>query len=65
MRSTTTILTEAFVIALMNVALYYMFRKVTGHVTSILLAGAFIHIGFEFAGLNEWWCKVTYPPTSQ
>lgn len=60
MRAPTTIATEAVVIALMNLALYYMFRKVTGHVLAILLAGAFIHVGFEVAGLNEWWCKVTY-----
>lgn len=60
MRSPATIATEAVVIALMNLALYYMFRKVTGEVASILLAGAFIHVGFELAGLNEWWCKVTY-----
>jgi hypothetical protein len=61
MRPPATIATEAVVIALMNYALYYIFRKVTGHAASILLAGAFIHVGFELAGLNEWWCKITYP----
>jgi len=60
MRPPATIATEAVVIALMNYALYYMFRKATDEVTSILLAGAFIHVGFELAGLNEWWCKITY-----
>jgi hypothetical protein len=50
------------VIGLLNVAFYFtMLRFGLDLVPALVLSGALIHVGFEFAGLNEWWCKVTYP----
>lgn len=62
MRELSTILIEATVIGLLNVAFYFtMLRLGLDLVPALALSGALIHVGFEFAGLNEWWCRITYP----
>ena len=63
MRPVSNVLMEAFIIGVMNAALYYALKSLKIVVpTHILLfiCGALIHIIFEYTGGNEWWCKKTY-----
>jgi hypothetical protein len=54
---------EALVIGVMNATLIYGINKVDPNLESPILhliAGALIHIIFEYTGGNKWWCKTTY-----
>jgi len=58
-RPITTILIEAFIIGIMNIVLVTGLEKI--HIPLIpLIAGALIHIIFEYTGGNKWWCTQTY-----
>jgi hypothetical protein len=63
MRSTSTVLVEALVIGIMNAVLIYAISKLNITLDTPvlhLLAGALIHIIFEYSGGNKWWCTQTY-----
>ena len=63
MRSTSTVLVEALVIGIMNAVLIYAISKLNITLDTPvlhLLAGALIHIIFEYTGGNRWWCTQTY-----
>ena len=63
MRSTSTVLVEALVIGIMNAVLIYGISKLNITLDTPvlhLLAGALIHIIFEYTGGNRWWCTQTY-----
>jgi hypothetical protein len=63
MRSTSTVLVEALVIGIMNAVLIYAVSKLNITLNTPvlhLLAGALIHIIFEYTGGNKWWCTQTY-----
>ena len=63
MRSTSTVLVEALVIGIMNAVLIYAISKLNITLDTPvlhLLAGALIHIIFEYSGGNRWWCTQTY-----
>lgn len=63
MRSTLTVLTEAMVIGIMNAFLIWgisKFKITLDTPVLHLLAGALIHILFEYSGGNSWWCRTTY-----
>jgi hypothetical protein len=62
MRSTLTVLTEAVVIGVMNAFLIWGISFNIKLDTPVLytLAGALIHILFEYSGGNSWWCRTTY-----
>ncbi len=63
MRSTSTVLVEALVIGIMNAVLIYAISKLNITLDTPvlhLLAGALIHIIFEYTGGNKWWCTQTY-----
>ena len=63
MRSTSTVLVEALVIGIMNAVLIYGISKLNITLDTPvlhLLAGALIHIIFEYTGGNKWWCTQTY-----
>ena len=63
MRSTSTVLVEALVIGIMNAVLIYAVSKLNITLDTPvlhLLAGALIHIIFEYSGGNRWWCTQTY-----
>ena len=63
MRSTSTVLVEALVIGIMNAVLIYGISKLNITLDTPvlhLLAGALIHIIFEYTGGNQWWCTQTY-----
>ncbi len=54
---------EALVIGVMNATLIYGINKFDPTLESPILhliAGALIHIIFEYTGGNKWWCKTTY-----
>jgi len=54
---------EAIVIGLMNLVIIMALTKIgTGlpHMTEYVIAGALIHIIFEYTGGNKWWCTQTY-----
>ena len=62
-RPVSTVLMEAIVIGIMNLAIIMALSKVgTGlpHLTKYVIAGALIHIIFEYTGGNKWWCTQTY-----
>jgi hypothetical protein len=45
----------------MNVIIIMGLSKVTTHpITTYLVAGALIHIIFEYSGGNKWWCEKMY-----
>jgi len=54
---------EAVVVGVMTSALFYSLKYLNTGLTTpwlLFLTGALIHIVFEFAGLNEWWCRRTF-----
>ena len=58
-----SVLLEAVVVGVMTSATYYALTQLnTGLATPwlLFLTGALIHLVFEFAGMNEWWCRQTY-----
>jgi hypothetical protein len=62
-RATTIVLVEALIIGIMNAVLIFAISKINIKMeTPILhlLAGALIHIIFEYTGGNKWWCTQTY-----
>ena len=62
-RAIQTVLVESLVIGIMNAVLIMGVRKLNLNVQTPwlhLLAGALIHIIFEYTGGNKWWCTQTY-----
>jgi hypothetical protein len=62
-RPINTVLTESIIIGLMNLALIWTltkFRTGLPHLSEYVIAGALIHIIFEYSGGNKWWCTQTY-----
>lgn len=62
-RPVNTVLIEAIVIGVMNVSIIYGIKRLNTNIENYLLyliAGALIHILFEYTGGNRWWCTQTY-----
>lgn len=62
-RPVNTVLIEAIVIGVMNVSIIYGIKRLNTNIENYLLyliAGALIHILFEYTGGNKWWCAQTY-----
>jgi len=61
-RPTSNVVMEAVVIGLMNVGIIYALKLGLNIDNFIiyLLAGALIHLIFEYTGGNQWWCTQTY-----
>lgn len=62
-RPITTVLMESVIIGLMNLVIINLlirFAKNIPHKTQYILAGALIHLIFEYSGGNKWWCTQTY-----
>ena len=62
-RPVSTVLTESIVIGIMNAILILGVTKLNLKLDSHWLhfiAGALIHIIFEYTGGNKWWCTQTY-----
>lgn len=63
MRPARDVLLEATIIGILNIAIYYLLRRISKKSTTTLLlfvAGFMIHILFEYLGGNEWWCRKSY-----
>jgi len=61
MRSLQTVMFEAIVIGIMNLMFFYSLSIfIKNPMIALFIAGALIHLVFEYLGLNEWWCKSTY-----
>ena len=58
-RPIKTVLIEALVIGVMNMVLIMGLNKLNIPMIP-LIAGALIHIIFEYPGGNKWWCTQTY-----
>jgi hypothetical protein len=58
-RPITTVLIESLVIGIMNFVLIIGLNKL-GVPMVPLIAGALIHLIFEYTGGNKWWCTQTY-----
>ena len=62
-RPVTTVLVEALIIGIMNAALIFSIAQLNIKMDTPvlhLIAGALIHIIFEYTGGNKWWCTQTY-----
>ena len=62
-RSVPIVLTEALIIGIMNAALIFALGKMKFDIETPILhliAGALIHVIFEYTGGNKWWCTQTY-----
>lgn len=62
-RPVTTVLVEALIIGIMNAVLIFAFSKLNIKMDTPvlhLIAGALIHVIFEYTGGNKWWCTQTY-----
>jgi hypothetical protein len=62
-RPITTVLAEAIIIGIMNATLIFGINKLNLKLDTPILhliAGALIHIIFEYTGGNKWWCTQTY-----
>jgi len=54
---------EALVIGIMNATLFWSLKQLNFNISPqwlLVIAGALIHIVFEYTGTNRWWCKATY-----
>lgn len=63
MRPLSTVLLEAAVIGIMNCIFIILINRLKLSMDRryvYALAGALIHIVFEYSSGNEWWCKSTY-----
>jgi hypothetical protein len=60
-RPIKTVLSEALVIGIMNSILNMGLNRLNVPLVP-LIAGALIHIIFEYTGGNKWWCTQTYKP---
>lgn len=63
MRPVRDVLLEATIIGILNIAIYYLLRRISKKSTMTLLlfvAGFAIHLLFEYLGGNEWWCRKSY-----
>jgi len=58
-RPIKTVLSEALVIGIMNMVLIVGLNRLNVPLVP-LIAGALIHIIFEYTGGNKWWCTQTY-----
>lgn len=63
LRPITTVLTESVIIGLMNlviISLLIRFATNISHKIQYIIAGALIHLIFEYTNGNKWWCTQTY-----
>ena len=58
-RPIKTVLIGALVIGIMNMVLIVGLNRLNVPLVP-LIAGALIHIIFEYTGGNKWWCTQTY-----
>ena len=57
------VILEALIIGIMNAVLILLVSKLNLKVDTpilYLIAGALIHLLFEYTGGNKWWCTQTY-----
>jgi hypothetical protein len=57
------VILEALIIGIMNAVLILLVSKLNLKVDTpilYLIAGALIHLIFEYTGGNKWWCTQTY-----
>ena len=62
-RPVKDVLFEATINGILNIAIYYLLRRISKKSTTTLLlfiSGFMIHMLFEYLGANEWWCRQTY-----
>jgi hypothetical protein len=62
-RPVQTVAIESVIIGLMNAALIYIVSNAKFQISTPMIhmiAGALIHILFEYSGANAWWCRTTY-----
>jgi hypothetical protein len=64
-RIISDVITEALIIGLMNAAIIWLLIKINLSLSDpmkYIIAGALIHLIFEYTGGNKWWCTQTYKP---
>ena len=53
---------ESIIIGLMTVTIFYALKNIDrlDIFWGLFFTGVLIHVGFEYAGGNRWWCEQTY-----
>ena len=60
-RPISNVMLESLIIGIMNAVIILGLSKINVNTPIIyLIAGALIHIIFEYSGGNKWWCEQTY-----
>lgn len=60
-RPISNVMLESLIIGIMNAVIILGLSKININTPIIyLIAGALIHIIFEYSGGNKWWCEQTY-----
>jgi len=62
-RPIQTVILESLIIGIMNAVLILGVSKLNLKIDTpmlYLIAGALIHLIFEYTGGNKWWCTQTY-----
>lgn len=62
-RPLTTVLFEALVVGVSTLIVFLAFQKLgfKRHWATHVAGGALIHLIYEYLGMNQWWCAITYP----
>lgn len=59
-RPVSNVLLESIIIGIMNVVLIMALLGKLPPLATYFVAGALIHVLFEYSGGNRWWCEQTY-----
>lgn len=60
-RPISNVMLESLIIGIMNSVIILGLSKINKNpILTYLIAGALIHVIFEYSGGNKWWCEQTY-----
>lgn len=68
-RPVFTVLKESVVVGLATIAAAFVLYKINKHYLQkaldvygvLFLVGFFLHLGFEYTGINRWYCEEVWP----
>lgn len=68
-RPVMTVLKESALVGLVTIAAAYVLYKANKHYLNkaldvygvLFLVGFFLHLGFEYTGMNRWYCEDVWP----
>ena len=60
MKPILTLITEAFVVGILLVGLYFIISKYYKPLQAVFLSGAIVHLLCELTGVNAWYANTYY-----